>query len=286
VTTAFVLSGGASLGAIQAGMLSALYERGIAPDLIVGTSVGAVNGAFIASRPPSVETAEALAGVWKGVSRSEVFPLHPLTGFIGFIGQRPFLIPDRGLRRLLERHVEISSLEAARIPLHVIATDVFSGEERRLSRGPAVEAILASAAIPAVFPPVDWNGTQLVDGGVSNNTPITHALELGADRVYVLPTGHSCALEEAPRGALAMLVHALNLLVTRRLIIEIELLRDSANLIVLPPPCPLRVQPVDFDRANELIERGYEDSGAYLDSVAGRERAAVPFSMSMHAHSA
>jgi len=285
VTTAFVFSGGASLGAIQAGMLRALYERGIAPDLIVGTSVGAVNGAYIASRPPSPETAEELAAVWRGVTRSEVFPLHPLTGFIGFVGQRPYLVPNRGLRKLLERHVELRRLEEAPIPLHVIATDVFSGQEHRLSRGSAVEAILASAAIPAVFPPVEWEGTELVDGGVSNNTPITHALELGADRVYVLPTGHSCALEEPPGGALAMLVHALNLLVMRRLIIEIELLRESANLIVLPPPCPLRVQPVEFGRADELIERGYEDSGAYLDSVAGQEPAAVPFSMSMHSHS-
>jgi NTE family protein len=286
MTTAFVLSGGASLGAIQAGMLRALYEREIAPDLIVGTSVGAVNGAFIASRPPSTATAGELAGVWRGVKRSEVFPLHPLTGFIGFVGQRSFLVPNSGLRRLLRRHVKLRRLEEARIPLHVIATDVFSGQEHRLSRGNAVEAVLASAAIPAVFAPVEWEGTQLVDGGVSNNTPITHALELGADRIYVLPTGHSCALEEPPRGALAMLVHALNLLVMRRLIIEIELLRDRANLIVLPPPCPLTVQPVDFGRADELIDSGYQGGGAYLDSVTGQERAAVPSSMSMHRHAA
>jgi NTE family protein len=286
VTTAFVLSGGASLGAIQAGMLRALYERGIAPDLIVGTSVGAVNGAFIASRPPSVATAEELGEIWRGVKRSEVFPLHPLTGFIGFVGQRSFLVPNRGLRRLLEQHVELRGLEEAPVPLHVIATDVLSGQERRLSRGNAVEAILASTAIPAVFPPVELEGTELVDGGVSNNTPITHALELGADRVYVLPTGHSCALERPPRGALAMLVHALNLLVMRRLIIEIELLKERANLIVLPPPCPLTVQPVDFGRADELIESGYAGGGAYLDSVAGQDRAAVPSSMSMHRHAA
>lgn len=284
MTAAFVLSGGASLGAIQVGMLRALYERGIAPDLIVGTSVGAINGAFIASRPPTTSTAEALGDVWRAVRRSDVFPLHPLTGFIGFVGQRPYLVPVRGLRSLVERHVQLRRLGDSPIPLHVIATDVFSGQERRLSRGSAVEAILASAAIPAVFPPVQWNGTELVDGGVSNNTPITHALDLGADRVYVLPTGYGCALEDAPSGALAMLLHSMNLLVMRRLIIEIELLKDQANLIVLPPPCPLDVQPIDFSRAAELIERAHQGSSAYLDAVAGRDGTAVPLSMSMHAH--
>src|SRR4051794_19437225 len=101
-STAFVLSGGASLGAIQVGMLEALYEHGIAPDLIVGTSVGAVNGAFIASRPPTVDTARELAAIWRGLSRSQVFPVSPVTGLLGFLGPRSHLVPDRGLRRLIE----------------------------------------------------------------------------------------------------------------------------------------------------------------------------------------
>src|SRR4051794_40781967 len=94
---AFVLSGGASLGAIQAGMLRALYEREIRPDLIVGTSAGALNGAFIASRPQSVETADALADVWRGTRRGQVFPLNPLTGLLGFAGARDHLVPSSGL---------------------------------------------------------------------------------------------------------------------------------------------------------------------------------------------
>jgi NTE family protein len=268
VTTAFVLSGGASLGAMQAGMLRALYERGIAPDIIVGSSVGAVNGAFIASRPPTVETADALAEIWRGVGRSDVFPLNPVTGFIGFIGRRSHLVPADGLRRLLREQVEFERLEQALVPLHVIATDLFNGQERRLSRGDAIGAVLASAAIPGVFPAVKWDGTELIDGGVSNNTPIAHAIAMGAERVYVLPTGSACELEEAPRGAIAMLLHAMSLLVTRRLTIEVELLKDEAELIVLPPPCPLTVQPIEFGRADELIRRGYEDARALLESIS------------------
>lgn len=167
------------------------------------------------------------------------------------------------------------------MPFHVLATDLLSGKEVRLSDGDAKDAILASSAIPGVFSPVDWRGDQLVDGGVCNNTPISVALELGARRIYVLPTGMACALTEAPRGAIAMLLHAMSLLVMRRLLVEIEALSDRAELIVLPPPCPLTVQPIDFSHTGELIERGYEDGAEYLDAVAGRE-APVPLRMSMH----
>src|SRR5215212_7851971 len=121
--TAFVLSGGASLGAVQAGMLRALYERGIAPDLIVATSVGAVNGAYIASRPATPRTAEDLGEVWRQVGRQQIFPLNPLTGFVGFFGLRDHLVSDRGLRQILESHTEFARLEDAAIPFSVITTD-------------------------------------------------------------------------------------------------------------------------------------------------------------------
>jgi len=274
--TAFVLSGGASLGAIQVGMLKALYEREIAPDLIVGTSVGAINAAFVASRQQTSATADALADVWLALRRSEVFPLNPVTGFVGFFGGRNHLIPDRHLRRLVAKHLEIERLEDARVPLHVIATDVLSGEEVRLSRGDALEAVMASTAIPGVFPPVEWGERDLVDGGISNDAPISHALELGAERVYVLPTGYACALEEPPRGALAMLLHSTSLLVQRRLLVEIELLRDGAELVVLPPPCPLAVQPIDFGRAAELIEAAYADAREFLTGAESADGTSIP----------
>src|SRR5688500_355803 len=149
--TAFVLSGGAALGAIQVGMLRALYERGVEPDLIVGTSVGAVNGAYIASRPFVPHTADRLAEVWRRIGRGQVFPLNPVTGFLGFFGARRHLVPDGSLRELLAEHLEFERLEQAPVPFHVIATDVLRGSELRLSRGDAFEAVMASAAIPGVF---------------------------------------------------------------------------------------------------------------------------------------
>jgi NTE family protein len=279
---AFVLSGGASLGAIQVGMLRALYERGVVPDVIVGTSAGAPNGAFIASRPQAVETADALADVRRGLRRGQVFPLNPLTGLLGFLGARAHLVPESGLRRLVTAHVECELLEELPIPLHVVAADVLSGEELRLSRGSLLDAVLGSAAIPAVLPPVRWNGRELMDGGVTNNTPISHAVELGAQRIYVLPTGHACALDDPPRGALAMALHAISLLTHRRLIDDIERHRDEAQLIVLPPPCPLSITPIDFAHADDLIGRALRDAREFLDS-GGEDR--PPIHMRMRRHS-
>jgi NTE family protein len=278
---AFVLSGGASLGAIHVGMLRALYERGVAPDVIVGTSAGALNGAFIASRCQTPETADALADVWRGLDRRQVFPLNPLTGLLGLLGARANLVSDSGLRRLIARHIEHERLEELPIPLHVVAVDVISGQELRLSHGPVPDAVLASAAIPGVLAPIRWQGRALMDGGVANNTPISHAVDLGVQHVYVLPTGHACALEEPPGGALAMALHAISVLTQRRLIDDIERHRDDARLIVLPPPCPLRITPFDFAHADELIGQALHDAREFLDG-GGEDQ--PPIRMRMHRH--
>jgi NTE family protein len=270
---AFVLSGGASLGAIQAGMLHALYERGIVPDVIVGTSAGALNGAFVASRPQTVATAVALADIWRGLRRGQAFPLNPVTGLLGFLGARDHLVPPSGLRRVISGHLERAELQDMPIALHVVAVDVLTGEELRLSRGPVLEAVMASAAVPGVLPPVAWEGRSLMDGGVANNTPISHAVELGAERIYVLPTGHACALDQAPDGALGMALQAMSLLTHRRLTEDIERHRADAQLVVLPPPCPQRITPIDFDHAGELIDRALHDARAFLDGGGAEEPA-------------
>lgn len=279
--TAFVLSGGASLGAIQVGMLMALYERGIAPDLIVGTSAGAFNAAFVVSRPQTKATAEALATIWHGLRRGQAFPLNPVTGLLGFLGARDHLVPSSGLKRLIEEHVDVDRLEDLPVPVHVVAVDVITGEEVLVSDGPVLDCLLASAAIPGVLPPGRWRDRLLIDGGVANNTPISHAVNLGARRIFVLPTGHACALHDAPGSALAMALHALSLLTQRRLIDDIEKHRDEAQLVVLPPPCPLTITPIDFSHADVLIARAYADAIAFLDS-GGDDR--PPIRMRMHRH--
>ena len=125
---------------------------------------------------------------------------------------------------------------------------------------------MASAAIPAVLPPVPWEDRELMDGGVANNTPISHAIELGAREIYVLPTGHACAVEDPPGSALGMALHALSLLTHSRLIADIQLHKAQAKLIVLPPPCPHSIAPIDFGHAAELSERSAQAARAFLDT--------------------
>ena len=263
MTTAFVLSGGASLGAIQVGMLLGLARAGITPDLIVGTSVGALNGGWVAMGP-DVDGIGALADVWRSLSRNAVFPTHPIVGLLGFLGQRPNLVPDKGLRRLVADHLRFSRLEDAPIPLHVVATDVLSGQDVLLSSGDAVEAIMASAAIPAVFPPVNIDGRVLIDGGVVNNTPLSHAVALGADRIWVLPTGYACALRQSPQGALAMALHGVTLTINQRLAVDVARFEEAVDLRVVPPLCPIGSSPVDFSHSASLIERSHRVTQKWL----------------------
>ena len=198
MTTAFVLSGGAALGAAQVGMASALAHAGIRPDLIVGASVGALNGGWIAGRPDPAGLAD-LETLWRGLRRDDVFPTRPLIGLSGLMGRSRNLVANTALRRLISPNVRFTQLEHAPVPLHVIVTDVLTGMDVCLSSGSTVDAILASAAIPAVFPPVRIDGRDYMDGGVVNNTPISHAVKLGADQIWVLSTGYACADRKSTR---------------------------------------------------------------------------------------
>lgn len=281
--TAFVLAGGGSLGAIEVGMLQALVERGVLPDLVVGSSVGAINGACFAARP-DLAGIERLASIWRVLRRSDVFPLGLLSGFFGFLGARSNLVAPRNLRALLEQNIP-TRFEGTKIPLHVVASDVLSGEEVRLSSGLLVEAVLASAAIPAVFPPVMVDGRMLVDGAIASNTPLAAALELGAERLIVLPTGFSCALPVPPASALAMGLHALNLLIARQLVVDIERFCTLAEIIVVPPLCPVSIPASSFAQTGELLHRAVSGTRAWLDR-GGLKAREVPRNLSPHGHGA
>jgi NTE family protein len=264
MTTAFVLSGGAGLGATQAGMLQALYERDIHPDLFVGTSAGALNAAFAANRPSTVGTAIELQRIWLGLTRSQVFPASPLRAALGALGVRDHSFPPSGLQRVIERHCDFARLEDAAVPVHVVAADLLTGDEVLLSHGPVVDTLLASAAIPGVFQPVARDGRLLMDGGIVNNAPITHAVELGADRVFVLSAMGRSRLEEAPRGAVAAGMTAITRAITRRLEEDIARYGGIVDLTVLPAPTLPGLLPTDFGHADELIEQGLHRACAEL----------------------
>jgi NTE family protein len=263
---AFVLSGGGSLGAVQVGMLRALFELGACPDLLIGTSVGAVNAAWVAGRPDP-DGALELGEIWMGLRRHDVFPLSPITGARGLIGRSNHFIGNDSLRAVLERHIPFKRLEEATVPLHVVATELKSGRAATLASGPAVPALLASCAIPGVFPPVTIGRREYVDGGVANHTPITVAIELGATRIYVLPVGYPW-LNREPTNALGMALHALARIVEQKLDAEVAANRAVADIHVLPALDLADVSPADFSHTKELIDWGHRAARRYLGSAA------------------
>jgi NTE family protein len=197
----------------------------------------------------------ALARVWRELQREDVFPVS-LSALVGGVcGRRDHLVPDHGLRRLITRYLEFDDLADAPIPLHLVAFDLAEGREVLVSRGPALESVIAAASIPGVFPPVRIGDLRLVDGGVVNNSPISRAVELGAERIYVLPTGEPSnrRLDSAPKTALDAAIHGVQLLVNSRLEADIARYAPAVELVVLPAPNASRVQPTSFEHSDRLM---------------------------------
>ena len=281
INTAFVMAGGGSLGAVEVGMLQALLAWGEAPAFIVGASAGAINGAFFAAEPTAAGVAK-LDRIWRGLRRRDVFPLN-LRSVLGWFAHGGHLVDSAGIRQLLERHLPYQQLENAALPIHIVASDMINGDEVLLSHGPAVDAILASAAIPGVFAPVRIDGRMLVDGGVANNTPISTAVRLGATRVIVLPTGFACALKSVPSNAVARAMHALSLLVARQLVHDAERYAAKVELRIVPSLCPLDCSPYDYSAGAMLIDRAELSTRQWLES-GGLERDIEPGPLHEHRH--
>jgi len=258
-----------------------LIARGVVPDLIVGSSVGAINGAYLAAAP-TPEGVARLVAIWQSLRRVEIFPVTWRSA-IGLIARRDFVVDPRGLRGLLEEHLTYREFERSAVPLHVVATDLLRGGAVRLSTGSVVEAVLASCAIPAAFPPVRIGEQYLIDGAVASNTPIGAAVELGADRLIVLPTGFACSLTDPPHGAIASALHAITLMIAHQLAADLERYAGRAEIVTVPPLCPLAVSPYDFSRAEELIEAAGAQTRRWLDR-SGLSKHRIPGALRAHAH--
>jgi NTE family protein len=281
VKTAFVLAGGGSFGAIQVGMMHALAARGIEADMVVGSSVGAMNGAYYAG-DPTLKGVLQLETIWRGLQRHDVFPVTWRT-LASFLWRRDFLIPHDGLQKLIDDHLPYRELQDAKLPVHIVTTDLVSGDSVVLSEGPAARAIIASTAIPGAFAPVRYKDQYLADGAISSNTPIRVAIDKGAQRLIVLPTGYACATHAPPSGAVASALHALTLLIARQLVSELEGLDPEIEYFVVPPLCPLVGSPYDFSRTADHIVRAIESTDAWLEQ-GGLAQSGIPGEMRPHSH--
>ncbi|HEY0218389.1 MAG TPA: patatin-like phospholipase family protein [Afipia sp.] len=279
--TAFVFAGGGSFGAVQVGMLQALVAHGVKADMVVGCSVGAMNAAYFAGTP-TLDGVKTLAQVWRGLRRQDVFPVS-LRTLIGFLWRRDFLISHDGVRKLIADNLPYENLEQAQLPIHIVTTDIISGESVVLSDGSAAEAIVASTAIPGAFAPVEYRGRYLADGAISSNTPIQVAIEKGATKLIILPTGYACASTAPPVGALANVLHAVTLLIARQMTEDLEDLQPDIEYAVVPPLCPLVGSPYDFSRSSEHIDRAIANTEKWITS-GGLEKGGVPEEMQPHTH--
>jgi NTE family protein len=279
--TALVLAGGGSFGAIQVGMMHSLAAHGVSADMVVGSSVGALNGAYFAG-DPTLKGVLQLETIWRGLTRHDVFPITWRT-LAGFLWRRDFLIPHDGIAKLIDDHLPYRDLQDARLPVHIVTTDIVTGEAVVLSEGSAAQAIIASTAIPGAFAPVRYKDFYLADGAISSNTPIKVAVKMGARRLIILPTGYACSTNTPPVGAVANVLHALTLLIARQLVSELEDLAPDIEYYVVPPLCPLVGSPYDFSRTADHIERAIRSTDAWL-AQNGLEQTGIPDAMRPHNH--
>ncbi len=276
-----MFAGGGSFGAIQVGMMQSLASHGIGADMVVGSSVGAINGAFYAG-DPTLDGVKRLAAIWRDLKRHDVFPVS-LRTLIGFLWRRDFLIPHDGIRKLIDDHIPYRNLEDAKLPVHIVTTDIITGDSVVLSEGSTADAIVASTAIPGAFAPIRYRDYYLADGALSSNTPVRIAVKKGAKRLIILPTGHACANQAPPVGVLANALHALTLLISRQMVDELENLGPDIEYYVVPPLCPLVGSPYDFSRTAEHISRAVDTTDAWL-ADKGLQQSEIPHELRPHDH--
>lgn len=261
-------------------MLHELLAAGLRPDFVIGTSVGAINAAYFAGQPDMAGITR-LEEIWCKLRRRDVFPLS-IASILGLLAGRGSLVSPQPLRRLITEHLSYARLELARLPLHVMATSQ-QGLGVRLSSGPSEDAILASTAIPGIFPPVAIDGKMLMDGAIAANTPLHEAIRMGADRLVVLPTGYACAMNQPPRSAVGRMLHAITLLVARQLRQELEHIPEGVRIRMAPTLCPLAISPHDFSASTELINRSCESTRRWL-AAGGLKRQANARELATHHH--
>jgi len=249
---AFVFSGGASYAAAQAGMLRAMTAAAIVPDLVVGTSAGALNAVAFAADPTDGGV-ERLIRSWTATRRTDVFPVQPVSLALGLLGRRDHLVPSTRLEHWLAGNLPVRSLEDTVVPAHVVATDRGSGDPVDLDQGPALPALMASTAVPGIFPAVTIGGRNLVDGGLSSDTPIGVGVASGATRIFVFPSHAPAGLSGSAHSAAALLSYGYRQVLGSWTVAQAEA-DPTVEIEVLPVPSSGPSSPFDFSHTAQLID--------------------------------
>ncbi|MFN8015711.1 MAG: patatin-like phospholipase family protein [Acidimicrobiia bacterium] len=262
IKRAFVLSGGANMGSAQVGMLMALFEHKITPDILIGTSVGALNAAAVATNP-TIEGVSELAHLWRNLSSADIFPGGNLSRAWNIAKRGTYLVENNGLARVIERATPIREIEDLQLPIRIVTCDLTTGEEIVFSRGPLKTTLLASAALPGVFPPIQHDGRVLVDGGVVDAVPIWHALSDPVDEIYVLNVSGGGSLKNL-RSPLDVMTRAFAISRNLRFDVELRSAASKTDIYVMPRPLD-RKGMYDFDESARYLEESYKMTYAYLD---------------------
>ncbi len=267
MTTAFVLGGGGLLGAHEVGMLRALAQAGIVPDLVVGTSVGALNGAFVAADPEGA--AARLTELWGSDAVEDAFSENLWGRAVRLARSGTHLHSIEPLRDMLTKMLPADDFAGLALPFQCVAASIESASARWFSSGPLVPAILASCAVPGLLPPVRVGGEHCFDGGLVDSIPIGRALALGATTAYVLQVGRIESPLAVPRRPWEVGLVAFEIARRHRFHEEMSALPDGVEVHLLPTGSPrsadlsqLRYR--DRSAVGASIDRAYEASERYL----------------------
>ena len=276
--TAFVLGGGGVLGAAEVGMLQALFEHEVRPDLIVGTSVGAINGAFVAA-DPTPSAVDRLREVWVELASKRIFAGSMLARAGTLVRTRTHVHPRGPLRDLLRAHLSVRTFAELRVPFQCVAASIERAAEHWFTDGPLIDAVLASSAVPGLLPPVELDGEHYLDGGLVHSIPVGRAVALGAEKIYVLHVGRIDRPLRPPTMPWEVAMVAFEIARRHRFAADLAALPRDVTLHVLPsgePAAPaagdlrnLRYR--DFSGVPDRIERAYVAARGYLDGCGASQ---------------
>jgi NTE family protein len=270
---AFVLGGGGVLGAVEVGMLRALLRHGVRPDLIVGTSIGAVNGVLVAADPTEVVT-QRLGRLWASPQAREVYGGSASRQLVRVARRRTHLHSPKPLRDMLYRELGPATAFAdLQVRFECCAASIERAAEHWFTEGELVPAVLASSAVPGLLPPIAIGDEHFIDGGIVNSIPVGRAVELGARTVYVLQVGRIDRPLKAPRYLWDVAKVAFEVSRRHRYAREMSNLPDYVDVYVMPTgggserdDSPLAYR--DVAAAARRIKRAYEASAEYLDAIS------------------